>query len=496
MIPSAAGLAVVAILLVAGRLLRRGMLWPLFLSVAFGSTAFATLPALGGASPLIYTLLAILVILATIARRDLSRQVRTVFVVQPACWLAVGLLIYVLAGAYILPRLFLGDALVYVVSRKSDGTSGVFIVPLLPQSMNMTQAAYMALGLLTFIAVSISLLGMRRLEDVRMALLGWVVLILASGVLDLVAGSVGLGDIFEPLRTASYAMMTADTHAVAGFKRINGLFSEAAAYASVLVPSLAFAVAYWRVTGGAFALALVLVGSALLVLSTSTTAYVTAALCGIWLALGILREMVWRLRVRAPDLVLLGFVVVAAAGGLALYIVNESFFAPMVRLLDLMVFSKSTSDSALERGAWNAQAMRAFIDTWGLGVGIGSTRTSSWAVAVISHLGVPGALLMLAMVLLMLRGQAGLDLRRAPRHIVALAHGCRAAGLATLVAACVSAPSADPGIMFFLLLAGVLACRHHFSLAGYHRRRARRSHSWQPATAGAAMGGLRPTAPR
>jgi hypothetical protein len=51
------GLIVCAALLLIGRWFGAPVLIGLFASLAFGSTAFATLTALGGSSPLIYTLL-------------------------------------------------------------------------------------------------------------------------------------------------------------------------------------------------------------------------------------------------------------------------------------------------------------------------------------------------------------------------------------------------------------------------------------------------------
>jgi hypothetical protein len=219
---------------------------------------------------------------------------------------------------------------------------------------------------------------------------------------------------------------------------------------------------------------MLLPSAALVALSTSTTAYATLAVCAAWMGLASLGRVILRVRVQITDLVLLGIGVVAATALLAVYLADESLFAPVIRLLEITIFNKGTSDSAIERGAWNAQALRGFLDTWGLGVGVGSTRASSWAVAVVSHLGIAGAALMTALVGMMLRGQAGLDLTRAPLWIIGLARGCRAAGLTILVAATVSAPYADPGMLFFVSLAGVLACRYHLVASGYARQKRRR----------------------
>jgi hypothetical protein len=122
--------------------------------------------------------------------------------------------------------------------------------------------------------------------------------------------------------------------------------------------------------------------------------------------------------------------------------------------------SKASSASAQERGYWNAMSLQSLLDTGGLGVGLGSSRASGWAIAVVSQLGVLGAVFMVSLFVLLLRGPSGLRARTdAEQDALDLATSVRALAAAGLVGACIGSGSADPGVPFFISLAVVTACR-------------------------------------
>jgi hypothetical protein len=72
--------------------------------------------------------------------------------------------------------------------------------------------------------------------------------------------------------------------------------------------------------------------------------------------------------------------------------VNDGYSAYVQNLLETMVFNKLSTDSGIERSAWNQQAVQDFIDTWGIGAGNGSVRAASFLAAVLASLGVVGTL--------------------------------------------------------------------------------------------------------
>lgn len=56
----------------------------------------------------------------------------------------------------------------------------------------------------------------------------------------------------------------------------------------------------------------------------------------------------------------------------------------------MTVFNKLDSGAGVERSSWNRQAWQNFVDTYGIGVGLGSARASSLLFVLISNLGLLG----------------------------------------------------------------------------------------------------------
>jgi hypothetical protein len=61
--------------------------------------------------------------------------------------------------------------------------------------------------------------------------------------------------------------------------------------------------------------------------------------------------------------------------------------------IDVIIFKKSESESYAGRTEWTRVAWEAFFATDGLGVGLGSARTSNWFVALLSNTGIYPALI-------------------------------------------------------------------------------------------------------
>src|SRR5260370_34676128 len=93
------------------------------------------------------------------------------------------------------------------------------------------------------------------------------------------------------------------------------------------------------------------------------------------------------------------------------------------------------------RSSANNQAWSNFVDTYGLGVGLGTTKASSFAIVLVSNLGVVGAALFLAFLVNVLRAPGA--------ETSAVVRAARAAVLAALIAACTSGTVFDLGVAFF-----------------------------------------------
>ncbi len=457
--PSIVGLLVAGAIFFLDRRLQGGLVVGLLISLAFGATAFAVLTSLGGSSPLIYTLFAMLLALSLLGRKDLFGKIAAVFRAHPIAWIIIPLTIYVIGGAILLPRLFAGEVNVMIVQRGIDGTGGVHPAHLRPHSTNVTQAAYFSLAALIYFVVLAVALDKGGLRRMRLAVIAWAVTILVTGYVDLLGKLTGLGDVWAFLRTANYTMMTGESHAIAGLPRINGAFSEASAFAAAGVPAFLFAFCYWRISRDWLALALATGLFVLVILSTSTTAYATLGICAAWFCFGAAVRFL-QARILLVDAFVLSLGILALAVILTLYLYDEGLFAPFFDMFEMMVLEKAGSSSAIERGHWNLQAWQAFLDTKGLGIGIGSTRTSSWLVAVVSNLGLLGSIGMAATLAVLIYGLAGTSRLNQEPSVTATADGCRAAALASIVAASLTSASPDPGVFYFFALAVIVATRH------------------------------------
>jgi hypothetical protein len=446
---SVAGLIVILGLLVLGRTLGAPVVIGLFGSLAFGATAIVSLGE-GGSSPLIYSMFLLMLFATTLRRSDVFGTLAEILQRHWSPWVIVLLAVYVVGGSLVLPRLLAGETTAFIPIRGS-----IEEMPLAPVPGNFTQTAYFSLGVLAFFAFSI--LGTERtfLTTVRRGMLVLVSMNVLLGALDLAGKVVGQPDLLSVIRTANYAMLTEVD--VGGFWRISGGFSEASAFAAAGVACLGFAFTYWRATGSVLALCLLTAQLVLLVFSTSTTAYVSLALLSIPVAFSIVGGALGG-GLKGRDL----SIVAAAAVGVALVGFLVASDAPIVGqftdLINSMVFQKYASASGVERAYWNARGVQAFIDSGGLGIGMGSSRSSSWAVSVLAQFGVLGSLMMGSLVLFLLRGMHGRDKDADPEAYV-LAQGVRAAALGSLLTSSLAGSGADPGLLFFLALAIVSTCR-------------------------------------
>lgn len=118
--------------------------------------------------------------------------------------------------------------------------------------------------------------------------------------------------------------------------------------------------------------------------------------------------------------------------------------------------TKLGTDSGVERIAWNRQALVNFVETYGLGAGVGSVRASSFLAAVPGSIGVfgvvcYGAFLFLA--LLQPRPPLPDPVEDAVRS------AARMACFSLLVAASIAGSFIDLGLTFFALAAVATAGR-------------------------------------
>jgi hypothetical protein len=430
----------------------------LIASLAFATTAAVTLTSLGGSSPLIYVLFAALFIGTMPLRRTFWRDFGTVSAQIRVAWIVYGLLAYAVVGSWLFPRLFAGHVGVFVASRERNG---VFEVPLMPVSGNITQTGYFVMGGLIFIAVCVLLTRRSHLEDICRGFLILACVHTAGGLIDFMAKLGGAGDVLAPIRTASYEMITNAEQA--GFARIVGLCSEASTFGGISLACIAFTYTYWRKTQSRLALALTAILALLILLCTSTTAYVGMAILCVPVGFSLLRSFLAS-RIGNEDVLLVVSFLFFIAAFLAIIIHSQQVFDSINHLIDKAIINKADSESGRERAYWNYKSLQAFVETYGLGVGMGSSRASSWPIAVISQLGLVGGIVLGSLLAVLFNGLGRLRVRVDARTD-AIVSSVRASSLAGLLSASISGGSADPGIIFFVALAVVATVRAQASRA-------------------------------
>lgn len=306
--------------------------------------------------------------------------------------LLTAFVVYGVVSAITLPRIFEGQVEVIPLSGNVLGPS-----LLAPSGGNVTQAGYLLMSYGTALAFGVA--GSQqafREQFLRATLAGGIVLI-ATGLIDLVTYGVGLGSLLEPFRTVSYSLLT--DNEVLGAKRVVGLMPEASAFGATCVVAagtLAFLRPCYGPRARRITVPLTIAGVAAMGLaSTSSSAYIGFAVLGVALAANwTIRLLSKRALCRGDLKIELAIVASVAFAVICLVLLMPAVFDPVRDMLDILLFKKSSSDSYYVRTMWTTTGWNAFMSTGLLGVGFGGLRTSNWFVALAGNVGLFGTLLM------------------------------------------------------------------------------------------------------
>ncbi|MET0341071.1 MAG: hypothetical protein ABW252_08710 [Polyangiales bacterium] len=426
-----------------------GSIYLMMFFCLFGAAAAISLPALGGSC--ITPAVMFLPFLMLRALKKMPAH-EAFHVSRPALWLGLTAT-WGAVSAYYLPRFFADATKILTVDRASDSDI-VTLFPLRPVSGNITQTGYAFGALAAFLAMRTLLRERHGLTHFRNAVLLLAMLNVAAAVIHVGEFYSGL-TLLKYVRTAGYAMF--DAYEEAGLVRIQGTFSEASAFALFTLPLFAFAFNLWiRKVRPFYSGAVALATLAALLLSTSGTAYVGLGMYGMFFGIALLlRGMDQRKVPRARALAVAACLALVAVG--AAFMLETEIAERITRFFDHTVAKKLNSDSGVERSSWNRQAWENFLDTYGLGTGLGSARASSFALVLLSNLGVIGSVLFGGFILQVFGGG------RAPVHPVSpVVAASRHAVLAGLAGALMSASVFDLGVGFycFAAAASVVDVKH------------------------------------
>lgn len=362
--------------------------------------------------------------------------------------------VFGIAMAYVGPRIFAGT--INVVPLTSANLRHLLdSFPLRPTNQNLTTAFYLLGGLLTVLSVHLVCRfrgGAATLVGTGIWLGAFHALVGALGVL-LVDSPAEV--VFDFFRNNNYAQLD---HAYQGFVRMRGIHPEASGYAAFGFAWMVFNAECWyrdirsRATG---TVALMLAG--VLLFSTSSTAYVGLAAYLAFLLLRIFAAPGKQNKRKLSALVMIafaGFVLSCLA-----VVLLPGFADEMWDMLLHMTVEKDESDSAVQRQFWAMQGWRAFIHSYGLGIGPGSFRSSSLLLAILGSVGILGTAAFLHYLWKVVAPLRASTWNASEDVTLSLAGAAACAALLSLVPAAIGAPSPVPGTSFLIFAAAALALR-------------------------------------
>lgn len=374
----------------------RGLLNFAFFLLSFGTLAAVPPEFIGGTTILASSAAFMLVAARQFMVKDQPQKIIAGLIDYRALGPLTLFSVIAVVGAFTLPRAFGENVMVYPMRGAIEGS---FAVPLAPSSSNFNQS----LNLVADLMVAGAIFGMSRISGftskIKDALIWGGIGIVVTGFADLIGSNIGLTPVLELFRTASYVMMDEDQ--VNGVRRVIGMMSEASSFGALSVTiggALLFSrYAYDRTKRFVVVYPLAVMCLLFVVISTSSSAYGALGVLGLL----HLADLAWRAVFTSPDQ--RGEVMLEIAGAvvfgvlvLAIVIGWETGRDQAKAFLDQIIFNKQLSGSARERNSWTNQGLEAFKATFGIGVGVGSVRTSNFFVNILASTGVAGAIVFAA----------------------------------------------------------------------------------------------------
>ena len=373
---------------------------------------------------------------------------------------------YAICSAFILPRLFEGQLSVFSLERTKDAF--IPLTPLHPSTGNFTQSVYLAANFLFFVVAAFLASRADGIKNATYALNAITIVHLVFAVISVFSSLPPAAMALDFIRTANYTINA--HHVIAGAPRIIGSYTEPSAFGAMSVGLFAWNFARFMQTRGLWHLGASVLLIACIVFSLSTTAYAAlillVALWGLYSVYFIVRPGLSSEHITA--MLFAGAVSIGLTALLFVEPIREFAIEAYERLFGL----KLQSDSGQERGAWNMQSIRNFMDTRGLGVGLGASRGSSLATVLLGNVGFIGTTLyVLFLNRAFLRPWAQIRQRSADpevRFSRRIFYAARIAALGLLIPQLIAGATIDGGLAFVLMMA-IATAAHEAAPRGRHR---------------------------
>ena len=426
------------------------MLYLFFAAETFGGLSLLP-PGAAGNVPVGTVCAAVLIAKTFVGRRRLR-----VFLNYALDFRKLGLLamfsLYMVVTAFLFPRLFAGSVKLYSLNAPAN------ISFLSPSSANITQPIYMLVSFgMTFVSAYCGQNPTFRNEFLYANFFG-ATLLLASGIIDMILGDAGRENLLLPFHSATYTLL--DTASIAGQKRVVGFMPEASIFGGACMANLSFLVLNHQTYRGRlrnFGVPVVAIGLLIMIYrSSSSGAYIGLAALVFILILKFIFGMVSTAYVTVSHVRKLLWII--GGGAVCVVIVMclpQSFLMHVRLLLDEVLFQKTVSSSYIERNAWTQAGITAFWTTHGVGVGVGSVRTSNWFVNFAASTGLIGILLFGSFALKMLLPSRGYP-DKSSRHF---SNGLKLALIPGFTVGALVGTTPDPGTTTMLTLGLLFALR-------------------------------------
>lgn len=361
---------------------------------------------------------------------------------------------YGVAGALVLPFVFAGSMDVAPL-RPIFSPNPFATAPLGFTPQNLTSAGYLFTTMLGAICAYTAVQAPGAEHRIARIVAIMAITHALLGFASVVFAGTPPAAVLDFFRNALYNQLDQE---VGGLSRMNGIFAEASNYAGYGFIYFVFVTEMWlrdidrRWTGRA---ALLLLSA--LVLSTSTTGYIGIA--GYVVILTV-RQVLFPATIAPSKLVAIaiGLLTVAVAT-LALFAIRPEYLKTVDLVYRLMIVNKSESESGLVRLMWARQGIEAFWVSGGLGVGVGSFRSSSLGTAILGAMGVIGVATYAAQLLRVIQPLRQSTFSRTGNSRTDVGVAAAWTIIVMSIPAFVSAPSPDPGLNWGLLVGIALGLR-------------------------------------
>ncbi|MFM9976641.1 MAG: glycoside hydrolase [Sphingomonadaceae bacterium] len=361
---------------------------------------------------------------------------------------------YGIGGALVLPFIFAG-AIDVAPLRPIFSLDPFATAPLGFTPQNLTAAGYL---LTTMLGAIMAFVAIQAPEaELRVARTVAVIAIVHAtlGFIGIAVAGTPLQAVLDFFRNGLYNQLDQE---IGGLARMNGIFAEASNFAGYGFIYFVFANELWlrnidrRWTGTASLLLL-----SALIISTSTTAYI--GLAG-YFAILALRQILFPSTLSFSKVVtIMAGSLFVAASVIALFVLRPESLKIVETIYRIMLVNKSESESGLVRLMWARQGIEAFWVSGGIGVGIGSFRSSSLGSAILGSMGVIGVATYAAQMLRVIQPFRQSTFVRTGNTRTDVGVAAAWTVIAMSIPSFVSAPSPDPGLNWGLLVGIALGLR-------------------------------------